>query len=344
MSFSKRLDGKNILFVSVRFFGYEDAIAKTLREMGATVDFYDDRPTNSLLGKALIRVNKSLSGIKIRSYYHQIQKEITNKKYEYFLLIKGEAIPNFFIEFVRKNNPGIRMIYYAYDSFCECPKTPYFLSLFDKVFTFDSEDARKYGFGFRPSFYLETFLPATEVIPVEYDLCFIGTVHSDRSKTGAKVQEECRRKKLTSYFYYYAHHPVLFSLRQLWDKNLRNLRKEDVYYKTLSHSEVRTVYDKSCAVLDINKPYQHGLSIRTFDVLTLGKKLVTTNQTIKKYPFYSEDSILVISRENPVIPKSFIQKKTVPLSEEIREKLSIRSWAECIFFEDTDPYWSEVCQ
>ena len=40
------------------------------------------------------------------------------------------------------------------------------------------------------------------------------------------------------------------------------------------------------SVLDINHLDQSGLTIRTFEALGAGKKIITTNSEIKKYPFY----------------------------------------------------------
>ena len=69
------LSGKKILFLSANFFGYEEAITNRLRELGAEVDFYNERPSDSVLSKGIIRVNKNFYFKKINSYYQKILKE-----------------------------------------------------------------------------------------------------------------------------------------------------------------------------------------------------------------------------------------------------------------------------
>ena len=71
-----QLKNKKILFVSVSFFNYEKAIVSKLEELGAIVDFYDDRPSNSLINKGIVRLNKKLISSKINHYYKKILKEM----------------------------------------------------------------------------------------------------------------------------------------------------------------------------------------------------------------------------------------------------------------------------
>ena len=134
------LKDKKILFLSVSFFKYERAIAKRLSELGAEVDFYDERPSNSNFSKGIIRLNKRFYHLKINNYYNRILDEIKGKKYDYFFLIKGEAIPVFFLEKIKNDNPGMEMIYYNFDPLTEYPNLIENLKYFDKKFTFEYND------------------------------------------------------------------------------------------------------------------------------------------------------------------------------------------------------------
>ena len=48
MALQDILQSKKILLFSVSFFNYEKIIAERLKELGADVDFYDERPSNSI--------------------------------------------------------------------------------------------------------------------------------------------------------------------------------------------------------------------------------------------------------------------------------------------------------
>ena len=49
---TNQLQGKKILFFSVRFFNLENEIIQKLESFGAIVTYYDKRPNNSNLTKA----------------------------------------------------------------------------------------------------------------------------------------------------------------------------------------------------------------------------------------------------------------------------------------------------
>ena len=89
---------KKILFISIKTFNYELEIANKLTELGAKVDYFDERPSNSVLVKGIIRLKPSFIQKKISIYYKEILKKIEGEKYDFFLLVKGEAIPTFFLE------------------------------------------------------------------------------------------------------------------------------------------------------------------------------------------------------------------------------------------------------
>ena len=65
------LQGKKILLLSANFFDYEKAIVNRLKEFSAEVDFYNERPSNSVFTKGIIRVKSSLYQTRIEKYYQK---------------------------------------------------------------------------------------------------------------------------------------------------------------------------------------------------------------------------------------------------------------------------------
>ena len=93
----------------------------------------------------------------------------------------------------------------------------------------------------------------------------------------------------------------LFSRKQI--KGL-----EQYFHKeSLSRDDVISTFAASAAVIDCPRPHQNGLTMRTFEVLSLERKLITTNENIKKYEFYTPNNIYVIDEEHKSIPKSFFE-------------------------------------
>ena len=333
------LKGKKILFISAHFFGYEKAITERLKSRGAEVDFYNERPSDSLLSKGIIRVKSNWYQKKINRYYRKILLEISAEKYDFFLLIKGESIPFFFLEAFQKNNPLAEKIFYSYDAAEEYPKFKKLYPFFDKNFTFEPADAKKYQLHFRPLFFLEEYKSTVKKQERKYDITFIGSAHSDRYLIGEKVQKISSQLHLKTFFFYYAPGKTAFLLKRFFDRNLKYFDVNKLSFTKLQHNEIAEIYSQSFAVLDVNKPFQNGLTMRTFEALASGKKILTTNSDIKNYPFFSVENVMILDRKNLKISEDFFKTDFSKIDDEILSKMSLDSWIDCLFFHHQDEYW-----
>jgi hypothetical protein len=294
---------------------------------------YDERPSNSFYSKAIIRFKRNLYQVNIDKHYKNIINLIKNKRYDYFLLIKGEVVPIFFLEFLRKENPEIVFIYYTYDSFKNNPNGLSILSYFDRKFTFDREDAIKNNLSFRPLFYASEYATVNkqENSTYKYDLSFIGTAHSDRYSISQKLNDWCEKYNLKMFNFYFSPSETLFKFKKLTDKNFKNFDKQKICFKSLSHRQIIEIYKDSKAILDINHPGQDGLTMRTFETLGAGRKLVTTNAAIKSYPFYNENNIYIIDRQNPELEEQFFEKEFKKIEGTVYFSMSLKGWIKELF-------------
>ena len=99
------------------------------------------------------------------------------------------------------------------------------------------------------------------------------------------------------------------------------------------------LYRNSKVILDINHPGQKGLTMRTFEAIGAGKKMITTNSEIKNYPFYNSNNVYIIDRYDIVLDKKFFETEYEDVSEELYFKASIEGWLECIFVVEDSNYW-----
>lgn len=335
--------GKKILFISPRFFNYEVAIVEKLTELGAKVEFFDERPSNSIFSKGIIRVNPKLYKSQINKYYQSIQNKIKGNTYDYFLLIKGESIPFEFLEELHSNQPKAKKIFYTYDSVHEYPKFKDLMNYFDKNISFEPSDVKEYSFLFRPLFYLNTY-QRNENYDRKFDIVFIGSAHTDRYIIGEKVNQIAKDLKLKTYFYYYIPSKLTYYFKKIFDQNFKRFDLDKLSFDKLTHEQISDIYSNSFAVLDINKPFQLGLSMRTFDTLASSKKLITTNHEIKKYPIYNPNNILVIDRENVEIDLDFFKNEFEAYDKNAIYKMSLESWLEDVFINDRIEYWDNVIE
>ena len=328
--------GKRALMLCTNFFGYDKKIFNALREVGYEVDLYDERPSAGFLGKTCVRYNLHLYDPVIRRYYQHIIEENRGKSYQYIFVVKGEAVSEAVIETLRRAYPAARFILYLWDSVDYIPDCRRHMRGYDRVLTFDQEDARTYGLVFRPLFYCHEFTKreaaereGTDVF--DFDFAFIGTAHSDRPRIADQLQRQCCQWGGKCYLNLYLPHILVFYYHKLLNPTYRNVRKEEINFTPMSSAEINAVYERSRCILDIEHNKQYGLTIRTIEMIGLQKKLITTNAAIKQYDFYRPANICVIDRKNPVLDVEFLKVPYEPLPDEIYEKYSIGEWVKDVF-------------
>jgi hypothetical protein len=332
----ERLIEKRILLLSVEYFDYENAIARQIRSYGATVDFYDERPSNTILAKGIIRLKSSLYQKAIDNYYHKILKQISSLQYDYLLVIRGEVVPAFFLEEFKRVQPECRLLFYTWDSFKNNKHPLSILKYFDDCYTFDPHDAWQYHLKFRPLFFIDHFAELKNG-KRSYHLLFLGTAHSDRYLLSRKIIEWCHSKGLHTFAYYYCRSRWVYLYKRLFDPTFKKTVFKKLSFQNLNINEIFDLYSKSQVILDIHHPHQTGLTIRTLEALGAGKKVITTNPEILNYSFYNEKNVLIIDRLNPNLNLSFFTTPFVPLDTDLLFTMSLSGWLSTLFLE-TETY------
>ena len=327
------LSGKRILFIAPMFFGYEKLIKTALEDNGALVDYFNDRPNNNFLTKALIRIDRRLLAYKTNQYYDQIIDSTRNVSYDYILLVRGEAISVGRIKKLKEAQPQAKLKLYLWDSMHYNPTARLILPEFDQVFSFDRTDADENSdIDFLPLFYGKEFERAANVTDgYIYDACFIGTIHTDRYKVLQKIIDnlESSGKKLFIYCYYPS--KLLFRIRSIFDPGFRKFASKYIDFSGMKLADVVSRIAESVAVIDVNRPDQLGLTMRSIEAVGAQRKLITTNSEIVNYDINSPKSVLIVNRENPTINDSFFSLKATPYTPTVREKYSVTAWINTIF-------------
>lgn len=326
------LKGKRILLIALP--GYRDGIILKMRELGAEVDFINDKPNEGFICKTLGRYKVIFYQKVIHRYYKKQLEPLKQKKYDYILSIRGEYTPIHTLKLLKKYYPDSKCILYMWDGLHKLntkgieKKWPYY----DRVYTFDRMDyeANKNKLSFLPLYYYEDYLPKDEPDPdhsvCKYDLSFIGTGHDDRIKIVKNVMRQCRKKHLFCFSYFFIPHRLVFLKNKLFNRNYKHVKISDVHFQMMPLEKLYRIYADSKCVIDVENASQHGLTMRSMEILGLRKKFITTNKDIINYDFYNPNNILVLDRKNPVIDMSFFQKPYEMLDEQIYRKYSLENW------------------
>lgn len=322
--------GKKILFIAPAFFGYEREIKKRLEQLGAQVDYYDDRPSTRAWSKFAIRVMPSTQKKAIHRYF-SVLLDNNHGNYDFVFIIKMECMPADILQALRKKNPKAKFIYYSYDSVKNNGNFRNSVHEFDSAFTFDDQDAQTIpGIRLRPLFFLNEYrdLPRGETA---YSVTFIGTAHSDRYALVKKIDASLPTGGKPNFFFLFIPSLAIYRLKKMFVPAFFKSKISDFSFTPMNKAQVMAVIAKSHAILDFQHPNQIGLTMRTIEMVGARKKLITTNQNVKKYDFYRPENIQVIDRDNPHVDPAFLSSPYSELPDELYNKYSIDGWLNDVF-------------
>lgn len=326
------LKGKKVLFFYLSTFNYEIEIQKAMEREGAIVKAYNERPTNNVAVRILIRLNRNLINKYIDEYYDEIIKQTADESFDYIFFIKGESISPAIIERLRNVHPEAKIIIYYWDSIANNKNAKSMLTCFDKVFSFDKNDCKQFNLKFLPLFYIPQYADiANKHVEQEYDMMFAGTTHSERYEFVNNIANQIKQVggKCFTWFYF----PNKLNFYKLkWDNpKFRSAKIEDFVFTPMSRDVLLDYYAKSRIQIDMQHPKQTGLTMRTIETLGAKKKLITTNHHVFEYDFYRPENILVIDRNNPIISADFLNVGWKDIPEDVYKKYSISSWINTVF-------------
>ena len=256
----------------------------------------------------------------VKHYWkRKIRKEkVLNLSYDIFLCINGFSFNIDLLKHLKSINPSIRSIIYLWDT-CKYFDFAHNLKYFDKVLSFDLDDSNKYNMIFLPFYWKPSQCSKSNII---YKMSTIGSNHDGRLDIIEKIAKQLNDNKLTHYFKIYMplrelklREKILLK-KAVKNKDLSTIRyykllsgkisSDYIIHNKLSLDEVQSIMSQSEIILDTDKKTQTGTTPRLIWALALGKRIVTTNENIKRMPFYNPKLISIINRDNPNLDMNFI--------------------------------------
>lgn len=323
------ISGKSILLIIEPFFGYGVIIENELLKLGAK---YVYRKESKFL-PAGIR-----DGFNLKNLYKWIcnpygrdkwTKDLINEieplQFDTLFVVENLPFKKYFLIYLKKKNPKIRMVLFLWDTF-KTQQLHYtdYLPLFDSCYSFDRDDASKFGLHYFPDFYIEKQIPS--ISSCKYDIAFVGTMNRNSTRFRGdvlhKINDFCLNNELKAYFYLY--YPVIQSNSFIkrfyhkihdykYNKEIERLCEFGfVHSNPIPIDEYNEVMANTRIVLDLSHRNRQGMTINAIAAIANGKKLITTNERIKDEPFYDPSAIYVIDEANPFFDMSFVKQIYTP--------------------------------
>lgn len=315
------LKNKKILFLTPEFYSYPEVIKSSLVSNGADVDLFYNRPTN-LPGKfSEFFLTKKYEAVKNNFFENLIQK--TQSHYDYILIIRADLIPVSHLQRLKNKFTSSIFIQYIWDDLHLFPKILETFPYFDRLFSYDINESHKFGLAFRPFFFTRFRNSKKSTALNENKIFFIGAYNKDRLEIIEKVRELNPQIKFHFHFYI---NPLAFILAKLPIRYLPYFK-----FRKMKYSHMLEEIEKSIAVLDVQNISQCGLTTRVFEALGAGVKIITVNESIRKYDFYNDDNILLIDRKHPEIEKKWLDAPFRQYEECTLKRYHVEEWIKEVF-------------
>lgn len=330
------LAGKTVLLSAPKFFGYETEIAEELRRRGAKVDFLADRPFQSAFMHVLARFARRFVLSLTDRHYRARLAEFGTENYDYVLVVNGQTLSDSLLAELKARHRSATFLFYLWDSLENRASALKLLPFFDRASCFEPAAAARHGIRFRPLFYCPAFDQArldADGSGDTYAISFLGTAHTDRYTIVSRIDRQLVAGTPRFWFLYLQAKWVLLANRVL-NPGFRKARSSDFSFTPMDRASSSMIFWQSKAILDIEHPRQVGLTMRTFETLGAGKKLVTTNPGVRDYVFYDAANICVIDRTDPSIPTAFLETAAKPVSDATRKRYSLAGWVDEIFADE----------
>lgn len=314
-----------ILLIMPEFHDYKKILVNEIINKGHEVVYYQDSVKINFISKILRKIFHTNFSFKFNKHINNIKKNNLDFFDKVIIIFGGYFLRRRHVQKLKERFRKADFIYYAWDSFENFPNLVSILDLFDKIYSFDKRDCRKFDLKFLPLFYANNYIEKKK----KYDLSGIFTFEYNRYKSILKIINILPENiNVNLKLWMPSKSTFLFNRLRMLFRNIK-LKNELLIFNQCDYQKLNEIYSSSTCVLDLPLKKQSGLTIRTIEVLNLRKKIITTNACIKEYEFYCPENIMVIDIRNPKIDMSFFQ---TPFNTDfvLGEKYSISSFVETL--------------
>lgn len=315
------MDSKKILFICPSFYEYPKLIKSGLEKKGFYVDYFSTIPKNRFL-KILFQLKISKQKI-LELYYNRVSM-LLKKDYDFVFIIKGDEIPLWFMDYIKSNFRKSVFIQYNWDDIDFYPEIINRFSYFDKIYTYSQNDAIKYNLALRPFFFKSIDkLQNHNSVKRNIDIYIIASYNKIRYNFIPKFIKLNSHLVIRIFFYI---NPYMFIKEKIHLSRLCFFK-----YHKKSYEKMLNEISKSKAILDVPFENQKGLTTRSFESLSLGCKVITTNKNIINYDFYNKSNVLIIDEDNFCIDEKWLNSEFEAYDEKIINSYNLNAWINDIF-------------
>ena len=295
---------EKVLLISPTWVGLHLDILRELERQGMCVEFCPEFSFPADPGKVLCRhpLSDRQANTKKEAYWRAFLSS-TDTAFDFVLVIDGQGLNQFLFDELKRRNPGVRCVCYLYDTTYSLYHFESQFKYFDHVFTFDRKDAKVHQLGFLPIYWLDID-SRDESIPSNRVFGF-GAYSKSRYRLYHQVKEIADGLGIDNFIKLYHKslrcerlYGVYCLVRRIF--GMKEIMSLDEYQSGMISSSLittkkfREMVAGADVILDTKVLDQDGLTARFMWALGYGKKIITTNDSVRTYDFYSPRQIMIV--------------------------------------------------
>jgi hypothetical protein len=314
-----------ILIIGLDYFGYTAEIVHAFERNGHNVRFYPIERAG-FLAKTYRAVAGRSYRRRVDAYHRGIIEQNAGIDYDHVVFIQAHQFGIDTLDALKASQPRARFTLYNWDSIATHDYRGH-ARFFDRVWTFDPDDAVAHGFDYLPLFAVPAYFDARRHRTKDFDIYFVGALVTDeRFFALRKFGRFCEAHGLRLKIHARCTPPVLFRFLR------RGLFLQGMTLRSLSVAQIVDLVERSRATFDFANHRQSGYTMRFIENMAADCKIVTFNERVVREDFFSPDRFLVVERDDYAELLPFLATPIVP--NDAVARYHIDAWAERLLASD----------
>lgn len=278
---------KRVLLIGINFYSYIDEIRAAMNRLGYEVDYHPIEDI-SFWAKTEKRFSNASYTARLNRYHARVVRQAADHRYDIVLFIQVHQFSFENLANLKKSQPTARFSLYNWDSISTHDYRPY-MAHFNRVATFDPQDAKAFGVDYLPLFAVPAYFNARKDLPADFDIYFVGTIGTmHRFNALKRLYDFCNAHGIATKF----HLKCNAGGRVMLWRNRAHM--PGVTDKSLTFDDIIDLIERSRASFDFANHKQTGYTMRFIENMCAGRKIITENARVLDEPFYRPDRFLVV--------------------------------------------------
>lgn len=312
---------KRLLLIGINFYSYITEIRAAYERLSFAVDYHPIEDIG-FWSKTEKRFSKASYRARVDRYHADIIRQTATISYDVVLFIQVHQFSFENIAALKQTQPQARFVLYNWDSIATHDYRPY-RSFFDKVATFDPQDAQALGVDYLPLFAVPAYFDIRHDQKPDYDIYFVGTIGTmHRFNALKRLFDYCEARGIATKFHLKCNPGGRV---MLWR---HGAHMPGVTSASLSFAQIIDLIERSRASFDFANHKQSGYTMRFIENMCAGRKIITENARVLNEPFYRPDRFLVVKDYDFSEIREFLD---TPITSELNvAAFSVDRWAETL--------------